>query len=134
MKRALLLGLVAGLLAAVAAIMYQKVYASSLGTDFSEQVKPLNIFIVCTVASLLAGFGYWLLTKWLHRKGEIIFNFLITIISFATILGPFAAKLPLTVEMPELFPGLTVPMHFFPALAWFTLKPLFIPETGLHAS
>jgi len=28
--------------------------------------------------------------------------------------------------MPELFPGLVVPMLFFPALAWFTLKPLFI--------
>jgi hypothetical protein len=132
MKRPLLLGLVAGLLAAVAAIIYQRVYTNALGADFSEQVTIVNIILVCTVAGLLAGVGYWLLTKWLHRKGEIVFNFLIAIISFATILGPFAIKLPLTVEMPELFPGLTVPMHFFPALAWFTLKPLFIPEGSLH--
>ena len=132
MKRPLLLGLVAGLLAAVAALIYQRVYTNALGADFSAQVTTVNIILVCTVADLLAGFGYWLLTKWLHRKGEIVFNFLIAIISFATIMGPFATKLPLTVEMPELFPGLTVPMHFFPALAWFTLKPLFIPAGGLY--
>jgi hypothetical protein len=132
MKRALFLGLVAGLLAAVAAIIYQRVYTNALGADFSEQVKTVTLVIICTVASLLAGFGYWLLTKWLQQKGEIIFNFLLAIVSFATILGPFATKLPLTVEMPELFPGLTVPMHFFPALAWFTLKPLFIPGAGLQ--
>jgi hypothetical protein len=39
--------------------------------------------------------------------------------------GAFGAKLPLDIEAPELFPGLVVPMHFFPALGWFTLKPLF---------
>ena len=55
-------------------------------------------------------------------------NFVFAILTFASILGPFATKLPLDVEMPELFPGLTVPMHFFPALAWFTLKPLFIKK------
>lgn len=128
MKRTLLLGVAAGILAAIAALIYQRVYTSSLGADFSDLVKPVNIFITCTGAGILSALGYWLLTKWMPLKGEIIFNFLIVLISFATILAPFAAKLPLTVEMPELFPGLTVPMHFFPALAWFTLKPLFIPS------
>jgi len=31
----------------------------------------------------------------------------------------------LDVKTPELFPGLAVPMVFFPAMAWYTLKPLF---------
>ena len=132
MKRAFLLGVVAGILAGIASIIYQRVYTSSLGADFSEQVKPVNILLISTVAAILASIGYWLLTKWLQRTGEIIFNFVLVILSFASILGPFATKLPLTVEMPELFPGLTVPMHFLPALAWFTLKPLFIPDYGLH--
>ena len=127
-KKLLLLGLVSGVLAAVAALVYQKIYTNSLGADFSAQVKPLNIVIVCTLAGLLASTGYGLLTKWLPRAGEIIFNFVFVILTFASILGPFATKLPLEVEMPELFPGLTVPMHFFPALAWFTLKPLFIKK------
>jgi hypothetical protein len=127
-KKLLLLGLVSGVLAAVAALIYQKIYTNSLGADFSAIVKPVNIVIVCTLAGLLASTGYGLLTKWLPRAGEIIFNFVLVILTFASILGPFATKLPLEVEMPELFPGLTVPMHFFPALAWFTIKPLFIKK------
>jgi hypothetical protein len=125
-KKLLLLGLVSGVLAALAALIYQKIYVNSLGADFSAIVKPVNIVIVCTLAGLLASTGYGLLTKWLPHAGEIIFNFVLVILTFASILGPFATKLPLEIEMPELFPGLTVPMHFFPALAWFTLKPLFI--------
>ena len=125
-KKLLLLGLVSGVLAAVAALIYQKIYVNSLGADFSAIVKPMNIVIICTLAGLLASTGYGLLTKWLPSAGEIIFNFVLVILTFASILGPFATKLPLDIEMPELFPGLTVPMHFFPALAWFTLKPLFI--------
>jgi uncharacterized membrane protein len=127
-KKLLLLGLVSGVLAAVAALIYQKIYVNSLGADFSAIVKPVNIVIVCTLAGLLASTGYGLLTKWLPRAGEIFFNFVLVILTFASILGPFATKLPLEIEMPELFPGLTVPMHFFPALAWFTLKPLFIKK------
>jgi hypothetical protein len=127
-KKLLLLGLVSGVLAGLAGLIYQKIYTSSLGADFSANVKPVNIVIVCILAGLLASTGYGLLTKWLPRAGEIIFNFVFAILTFASILGPFATKLPLEIEMPELFPGLTVPMHFFPALAWFTLKPLFIKK------
>ncbi|WP_207514520.1 DUF6069 family protein [Longitalea luteola] len=127
-KRLLLLGLISGVLAGVASLIYQKVYANSLGADFSAIAKPVNIVIISILAGLLASVGYGLLTKWLPRAGEIIFNFVFVIITFASILWPFAAKLPLEIEMPELYPGLTVPMHFFPALAWFTLKPLFIKK------
>jgi uncharacterized membrane protein len=127
-KKLLLLGLVSGVLAALAALIYQKIYVNSLGADFSTVVKPTYIVMTCILAGLLASTGYGLLTKWLPRAGEIIFNFVLVILTFASILGPFATKLPLDIEMPELVPGLTVPMHFFPALAWFTLKPLFIKK------
>ncbi|MEO6549396.1 MAG: hypothetical protein ABIN94_15445 [Ferruginibacter sp.] len=126
LKKSLLLGGVSGILAGVASIIYQKVYAASLGVDFANIAKPQNIIIASLVTGLIAGTGYWLLTKWLKTKGEVIFNFLFTILSFASIAGAFGAKLPFDVDMPELFPGLVVPMHFFPALAWFTLKPTFI--------
>jgi hypothetical protein len=127
-KKLLLLGLVSGILAGVAGLIYQRIYTNSLGADFSAIVKPVNIIVVSTLAGLLTSVGYGLLTKWLPKPGEIIFNLVLVILTFASILGPFATKLPLEVEMPELFPGLTVPMHFFPALAWFTLKPLFIKK------
>ena len=77
---------------------------------------------------VLAAIGFWALDKWLKRNGEIIFNFVFVILSFATLLIPIGAKLPLTLTSPELFPGLAVPMHLFPALGWFTLKPLFIRQ------
>jgi len=125
-KKLLLLGLIAGVLAGVASLIYQRVYAHSLEADFSIIAKPVNIMIACILGCLLAAVGYGLITKWLPRYGEIIFNFVFVILTFASILGPFGAKLPLEIDNPQLFPGLTVPMHFFPALAWFTLKPLFV--------
>lgn len=128
-KRSILLGLVSGLLAAVASVIYQKVYTSSLGADFSAIAKPVNIFAASVFGGVLAAVGYWLLNKWLKpATAEVIFNFTFVILSFASILAPFGTKLPFNIEAPELFPGLTVPMHFFPALAWFTLKPLFIKQ------
>lgn len=128
LKKSLLLGAVAGVLAGVASLVYQKVYTSSLEADFSKIATPGGIFISCIVGCLLASTGYWLLDKWLKGKADIVFNLVFTILSFATILGPFAAKLPFSTESPELFPGLTVPMHFFPVLGWLTLKPIFIKK------
>ncbi|WP_315821328.1 hypothetical protein [Paraflavitalea speifideaquila] len=127
-KRAFLLGLVSGALAGAASLIYAKVYHDSLGVDFSTVAAATSIIAASLLGGVLAAVGYWLLYKLLKSKGEIVFNFLLTILSFASILMPLAYRLPLEAEMPELFPGLAVPMHFFPALAWFTLKPLFIQQ------
>ncbi len=128
-KKIIFLGLVSGLLAGIAALVYANVYNSALGTDFSQIVKPTGIMMTSLIGCLLAAVAYYFSNRWLKNTGEIIFNLVFVLLTFASILGPFATQLPLEIEMPELFPGLTVPMHFFPALAWFTLKPLFIrPE------
>jgi hypothetical protein len=126
LKRLLLLGVVSGILAGIVALIYQKVYSSSVGADFSDIAKPAGIIISNIVGCIIAAFGYWILAKWLKNKTEIVFNFIFVILSFASMLPAFAVKLPLTVNSPELFPGLVIPMHFLPALAWFTLEPLFI--------
>ena len=126
LKKSLLLGLVSGLLAGLASFIYQKVYTGALGADFSKVFTIAGVFISCVIGSLLASLGFWLLDKWMKGKADLVFNLIFTVLSFVTILGPFAVKLPLTVEAPELFPGLTVPMHFFPVLGWLTLKPAFI--------
>jgi len=127
-KKLLLLGAAAGLLAGVGSIIYAWIYNSSLGTDFSYPVKPVGIIAASVFGCILASVGYWLFSKWLKSTGEIVFNFAFTLLSLASIIGPFAVKLPLDIEMPELFPGLVIPMHFFPVLIWFTLKPLFVKE------
>src|SRR5687767_7812666 len=106
-KKALFLGLVSGILAGVASLIYTRVYNSSLGTDFSTVVQPVNIFTTSIIGCLLAAVAFYFSTRWLKHTGEILFNFVFVILTFASILGPFAAKLPLEMEMPELFPGLT---------------------------
>lgn len=126
LKKLLLLGAVSGSLSAVAAIIYQKVYAASLGENFIQIAKPFNIFAINIIGGLLASTGFWLLHKWLKSNTEIVFNLLFSLLSFLSIIPAFGFRLPVTIETPELFPGLVIPMHFFPALAWLTLKPIFI--------
>lgn len=132
LKRALALGIVAGLLAALVSTIYAKIYSASLGVDFSRIAKPSGIFICSTIGTVLASFCYWGLSRLLKQGADIIFNLLFVILSFATLPAVFGAKLPLDLSSPELFPGMVIPMHFFPALGWLTLKPLFIRQKNLE--
>jgi hypothetical protein len=59
------------------------------------------------------------------NRGEIIFNFILSIVSFAMVMIPISISLSLEIKSPELFPGLGVPIIFFPALAWYTVNPIF---------
>jgi hypothetical protein len=124
-KRVFFHGLTASILSAVAAIIYKRIYFFATETDFSkvldlQRIIGLSLFI-CLVASLV-NYG---LIRWLKKKGEIIFNFLFSVFSFAAVMIPISITLPLNVQLPELFPGLAVPLVFFPAIAWYTVNPLF---------
>jgi len=39
-------------------------------------------------------------------------------------------SLPLDIEYPEMFPGLAITMHFFPAIIFFGLYPFFTKPRG----
>jgi ABC-type branched-subunit amino acid transport system permease subunit len=125
-KKSLLLGIVSGLLAGIAGVIYARLYCSINEADFSKVASSVKILAASLFGGVLAAIGYSLLTRWLKDKGEIVFNLIFTLISFATLLAPIAMRLPRNIDTPELFPGMVIPMHFFPALAWFTLKPIFI--------
>ena len=118
-------GLSAGIGSAVAALIYNRVYFFITEANFTKLVNTGSLIGANLLACMLAAFGYWGFTKWFPRKGEVIFNFVFALLTFASILIPIAIHLPLDIQFPELFPGLTIPMHFFPALAWHTLRPLF---------
>ncbi len=128
-KRVFFHGLMASLLSALAAIIYSRIYFFATETDFSKVLGLQRIIgfnlLTCMMAVLI---NYGIL-RWLKKKGEIIFNFLFSILSFAAVTIPISVTLPLNVQLPELFPGLAVPMVFFPAIAWYTLNPLF-PRTS----
>ncbi|MFK8036959.1 MAG: hypothetical protein AB8B74_01615 [Crocinitomicaceae bacterium] len=69
--------------------------------------------------------GYYFIYR--YNKPILIgwLNILIAILTFASIIGPITMTLPLELDFPELFPGLAVPMHFFPAMIFFGLSPFF---------
>lgn len=129
-KKTLFLGITAGVLSGVASAIFARVFYWANGDmlDFSMVVNNTMIFGACIFSCVVAGIGYWLLDKVMKKGGQIVFNFLFTLISFASILYPFAQTLPLDIEFAEMFPSLVVPMHFFPALIWFTIQPLFIKK------
>ena len=127
-KRALYLGIVSGLLAGIAGLIYAHVYYSANEADFSKVVTSVKIISATLFGGILAAVGYTVLVRTLKTRGEIVFNLIFTLVSFASLMLPIAYKLPLTIDPTELplFPGMVIPMHFFPALGWYTLKPLFI--------
>ena len=71
------------------------------------------------------GAAHFLVFKWKGAKMIGWLNVLIAVLSFVSIIGVLGMVLPLDIESPEMFPGLAIPMHFFPALAFFAVKPFF---------
>jgi hypothetical protein len=124
-KKSLLLGVTSGVLAGIVAVVYARVYYSTNEADFSEVASNVRIISASLFGGVLAAIGYYALDRWLKGKGEIIFNFAFTTISFVSLVIPITARLK-GVDTPEFFPGMAIPMHLFPALGWYTLKPLFI--------
>ena len=125
-KRKFYQALLAGVLAAIAAIIYNRIYFFATEVDFSKVLNPVRLTALSLMISMLTAFLNYGLTRSGNKKGEIIFNFLLSIISFACVMIPISYTLPLDLKFPELFPGLAVPMVFFPAIAWYTVNPLFV--------
>ncbi|MEP7109209.1 MAG: hypothetical protein ABI760_14545 [Ferruginibacter sp.] len=117
--------IISGILAAIAANIYDRIYYFATEADFSKVLNAGSITAINILFCMIAGLVFWGLTKWLKKKGEIVFNFLFSILSFAMVMIPISLTLPLKIQFPELFPGLAVPMVFFPAIAWYTINPLF---------
>ena len=125
MKKVLSHGITAGLLAAIAAIVYNIIYCQAMEVNFSSVVNPFSIAGASIFSCLLASVGYFLFAKWVSRGTDVWFNIIFLIISFATFFSVFDFTLPMTVQSSELFPGLTIPMHLMPVLFWIAAKPLF---------
>jgi hypothetical protein len=125
MKTHFLHGLIAGVLAGLAADVYNAAYREALLVDFSAVMNTPAILGSSIFGGLLASMGYYFFSKWVRRGTDVWFNAIFLVLTFATFVGSFAANLPEDVESPELFPGLSVPMHLFPMLFWLAVKPLF---------
>jgi len=125
MKKTFLHGIIAGILAVAACIIYLHIYQGALGADFHKIVNIGTVAGGSILACMIIALPYWGLEK-IHKqnlKGWL--NVIISLISFAGIIIPISISLPLDIQNPELFPGLVIPMLFFPALAYFAIAPFF---------
>jgi hypothetical protein len=121
-------GLISGIMAAVAAIIYNRIHYFATEADFSRIINLGTIISVNLIICLLFSILYFLFLKFFKGKSIAVFHILLSVGSFASIIIPISISLPLDIKNPELFPGLAVPMIFFPAISWFTFKPLFVIE------
>lgn len=128
-KRIFFHSLIAGILSATAAIIYNRIYFFATMANYSEVLNTGSMIGFNIGVCLAAGLFFWVFIKLLRKKGEIVFNFLFSVLSFAAVIIPISFTLPLDIQFPELFPGLAVPMIFFPAIAWYTVRPLFKSDT-----
>jgi len=117
--------LISALLAIVASLIYNTIYSSAFELNFSSVLNIGGIIGSTLIGCTLMGIGYYVGYKWKGEKLIPWINILISVLSFASIVGVLGIQLPLTMESPEMFPGLAIPMHFFPALAFFTISPFF---------
>jgi hypothetical protein len=119
----------AGVLASLAGFIYSRIYYFATEIDFSKVANLTVISGYCILFCMLTAVLNYVCIRFFKNRGEIIFNFILSTVSFAMVIIPISISLPLEIKSPELFPGLGVPLIFFPALAWYTVNPIFNRKT-----
>lgn len=124
-KKALAIGALSTALSALACIVYAKIYNEAFMVDFSAVAGNVNFVAASAFGCFMMAIGYRLAYIW--RK-EALFgwlNIVYALLSFVSIIGIFGFNLPLDIKFPEMFPGLVIPMHFFPIIGFLTVQPFF---------
>lgn len=122
-KQAFIMGIAGSLLSSLASIIYLNIYQKAFVVDFGKIAGIPNVIAACSIGCFLMAVGYMLAVKWKGMKTTGWLNIAYSVVSFATIAGVFGFNLPLDTESPELFPGMIIPMHFFPVLSMLTIFP-----------
>jgi hypothetical protein len=127
MIKKIIFALSSGLLAGVVSYLYGDMIQTQLVEDYSKEVPVMAIFISCLIGTILATIGHWLFTKFIPKFGELIFSLLFAGLTTASLIGVlgFVFKGETTEAHQYIFYCYAMPMHFFPFLAWYSLKSLF---------
>lgn len=127
-KQTFILGLISTILSAIACAIYTKIYSDAFYIDFSKIVGTINLISASAIGCFLMAIGYKLAIKWRGIKTIGWLNVVFSVLSFASIAGILGFNLPLEIESPEMFPGMVIPMHFFPVISLLTIYPFFKME------
>lgn len=131
MKKLFIHGMLAGLLSGMASVIYLHIYQEALGVNYSQIINIGSILAASVIACLLMTLAYLAMHNPRRQKWMAYLNLVFVLLSFISIIGPIGMSLPLDIEYPELFPGLVVPMHFFPALVFLSIHPFFQQNSRL---
>ena len=112
-------------LASIACLVYATVYNNAFEVNYSAVLNTGSITGVCVFSCSLMALAYYFAIKWKAEKLLGWINTTIALLSFVSIITVLGFQLPVSVQSPEMFPGLAIPMHFFPAMAFFALAPFF---------
>ena len=126
-KKPFLHGIIAGLLSGLASYVYITILKDEFMYDFSQIIKPVNVFGAAMFTSILASILLTFSLKVFPKRGEMLFNLVFGLGVFASLLGPMLFKLPLDFDeyLTVIFPTYAMALHFFPPFIWFVLKPFF---------
>jgi len=116
-----------GGMAAAAYLIYYSICHRSTWVNYAKVLSAISIIGSCLFGSMLMAISEALLLKFRYPQAKRILNIFIFLLSFASVTGPISDT-----PNPELFPVLVLPMHFFPALAYFTLSPFFTSENPIR--
>lgn len=125
MKSHLLHGIIAGFLSGFAGVVYLNIYQNLLFLDYGLVINWSGILGATMIGCILMSLGYFVLEKIKKVKFKGILNLVYMLLSFLSIAPIMTISLPLEVDFPELFPGLAIPMHFFPLMIFFGIIPFF---------
>lgn len=124
-KQTFTMGIAGSLLSSLASIIYMNIYSEAFVLDFSKIAGISSIIASCLIGCLLLALGYKFGIQWKGTSTIGWLNIIFSVLSFASIVGVLGFNLPLETESPELFPGMVIPMHFFPILSILTIFPFF---------
>jgi hypothetical protein len=130
-KQSFFLGIIAGIAATIACLLYSNFYFSII-VDFSEATTLSKVAAGCFGFTMIAAFlqfGLGTIVK-NTKLADFIVSLIIAIVSISLVFYVLKMDDPeFKNEDAQLFvdyfKGFLMPMLFFPALGWFTFKPLF---------
>ncbi len=130
-KRIFLLCVSAGLFSALVSFVYVSFYKGII-VDFTEAAGVKQLLSYNILFAMVACFINFGLSKAIRKEkiASFIFNFILSSISIGLVFYVLKMDDPTFKNedaelMKDFFKGFLMPMLFFPALSWFSFKPLF---------
>lgn len=126
------LGIISAAASVAACMIYTNVYFGML-VDFSEAATPTKIISSCVAVAMAATILSGLFRKLIPnaRIADFLVSLMLSLASIGAVFYVLGADDPTfknedAAIMADYFKGFLMPMLFFPALTWFTFKPLFV--------